>query len=930
MIAFSAHASTTFRRLLLPVLLFFFGGLLSACSLLKNAPALVEHVKESSIPHRVAVAPVQFSLKDTKPEECGPSSSDENKVFVSDLLRGVILNNLAGKGYQPLQLKTVDNRLKDLGSGEKGWSALSPRDLCDKLSVDGTVFINVVSFNMLTTVAYNYYEVEAEVKIVTKNGGQLGPWKESASERKVSVPTSIPGVIATVAESVLTLSPQKHMRMVVYDWGWKVSQRIPDCTRERTLPELISVDSNVDKGTFSVGEQIVVKVKGEKDLTCTFDLGDFKKDIPMAQSVTGEYQGTYTVQQGDKTNNQPLAVHLVKPNGVERIWAEAGSNVAVDGIPPAPPESVRIETTRNGVVLSWAPPGGENLRGFVIERSLSAAGEFTRLAESKDVRYSDNQAAQGSTYYYRVHSVDKAGNLSAQTEMLKATVPVLQEVALPRDLKGVLAPGHYQIRGEAVVPTGEILQIEPDTKLQFAPGSALIVRGTLKMEATEDRPIHLDGQKWRGVEVSPDGKATLTCVHIKGGSPGIRARGGNIEMRSVALDGAGGDGIVLAEDARFHLDSVEVSGFDRGVVIQDGRGKIEKSTFTKNALGIEYLKGSAELENSNVHGNQKDLLSHGKWVLSDNYLGTDSVRNLNVSGEVLMRSILDAPYPHGRRIVLMEKKEIGVEERQQQFATAKARGISALKEKKFGAAYQELNKALSLQNDLDCYIYLAHVLKELGEWGKLETTLESAISNFPYEVRFYQLYAGYLSDSDKRDKALACLTKGLKMQPDDMFLNFMSLYLASTTGCEAKKHSLGLKSDSNNIIFKAGDTVNLGIQAKTEARVAVFNITADEKIMMMFPNTYDDDNVLKKDKRLIFPPKNSEVELILQNMPGHKRDFEAFFIVAIPGTAEKSFTELFKSLSTMSFPTFFQKYKEIAARCQDIVLTYEVRRDEVP
>ncbi len=135
---------------------------------------------------------------------------------------------------------------------------------------------------------------------------------------------------------------------------------------------------------------------------------------------------------------------------------------------------------------------------------------------------------------------------------------------------------------------------------------------------------------------------------------------------------------------------------------------------------------------------------------------------------------------------------------------------------------------------------------------------------------------------------------------------------------------IGLTAKINETVFRSGENGRIDIKTKRNARIAIFNITADDKVVMLFPNQYERDNTISGDKTLVFPAKNSQIELIMQTLPGHKRDAEAFFVVAMDDSYERKFINIFEPLKPMGFSTFFKKYSEIADYCEDKVLTYEV------
>jgi len=136
--------------------------------------------------------------------------------------------------------------------------------------------------------------------------------------------------------------------------------------------------------------------------------------------------------------------------------------------------------------------------------------------------------------------------------------------------------------------------------------------------------------------------------------------------------------------------------------------------------------------------------------------------------------------------------------------------------------------------------------------------------------------------------------------------------------------TIGLKAELNQVTFKNGDNAQITISAQRKTRVAVFNITADDKVVMLFPNPYEHDNIVSEEKPLIFPLKDSKTELEINTLPGHKRDAEAFFVVARDENSGSSFTDIFKPFESLGLSDFFRQYSIIADQCEDKILVYEV------
>jgi hypothetical protein len=732
-------------------------------------------IEPEALPVSLAVLPVRFLAVQEEIAGDFPIEADSEKgIFVGDLARGVIHNQLAGKGYDMRVLAQVDQKL-----GTESWQDLGPDVLCEKLGVDGVVYPEIVTATMVTAVAYDMFKIEARIKMANRLGTELGTWQESASKRKIALPTSVVGLTAAVVGALVDEPAKKQMRLVIYDWGYRVSQFVPDNPQGKRLPEILSVDSNVDRGVFAAGDSITVKVNAENDLACTFDLGEFKKGLPLAPVGDGTYQGVYVVQPGDEVAGQPLAIRLVRPNGVERVWIESGATVTIDGTLPPPPETLVAQAGHDGVRLTWTLPQGEALKEFVVEKSTTAVGDFSVVAQSQQLEWLDDTVSQGETHYYRVCAVDLAGNHSAYSLTIPVTVPFFDEVPLEAALSGNLVPGVYRLATEAHIAAGSTLSIGPGTTVMVDGDNRIVVDGTLRVAGSSQRPVIFEGQGWQGIVVSARGQARLTDAVIKGCRPCLQTRG-NTALEAVAIKGAQGDGLVLKDDGVMSLKHVDVADCQRGVVVAGGKGSIEQSVVSGNTVGLDIAGGEVALHDSNLYDNtQSELRTRRKMVLDGNYLGAAAVADLRLDGDILVKSLLDAPYPHGRKVVLIDDAAITPQDRERRFEDHKRQGVDAFTKRRFGDAHQNLTAALILRKDPEVFLYLAYTQSSMGEEAKMAETLEQGIAAFPYEVRLYQLYIKYLAAKGEKEKASALLSRAMKMNPDDQNLLFLKQYIGA-------------------------------------------------------------------------------------------------------------------------------------------------------
>lgn len=143
---------------------------------------------------------------------------------------------------------------------------------------------------------------------------------------------------------------------------------------------------------------------------------------------------------------------------------------------------------------------------------------------------------------------------------------------------------------------------------------------------------------------------------------------------------------------------------------------------------------------------------------------------------------------------------------------------------------------------------------------------------------------------------------------------------------EPKIKPIGLKARTNSVVYKDGEKAWLEVNAGREARFAVFNFTADDKVIMLFPNGYEKWETASK--KFVFPAPDSKTELIMNTLPDHKRDAEALFVTAVDIGHQIDFSSIFTPFEPMSFSEFFKRFSDVADFCEDVILTYEVAAGE--
>ncbi|KKL45423.1 hypothetical protein LCGC14_2355820, partial [marine sediment metagenome] len=139
-----------------------------------------------------------------------------------------------------------------------------------------------------------------------------------------------------------------------------------------------------------------------------------------------------------------------------------------------------------------------------------------------------------------------------------------------------------------------------------------------------------------------------------------------------------------------------------------------------------------------------------------------------------------------------------------------------------------------------------------------------------------------------------------------------------------KVKPIGLAASLNHNSFRAGEEAQVKIRVGRDSVIAIFNIMADDQVVMLFPNNYAKGNLVKGGIDFVFPGEGSGIALTLSTLAGHERDAEAVFVSAIDPEAGAKLDALFKPMKPMSLSEFFSKYSKIADYAEDAVLAYEV------
>ncbi len=104
-------------------------------------------------------------------------------------------------------------------------------------------------------------------------------------------------------------------------------------------------------------------------------------------------------------------------------------------LPPAAPANLTAAAGDGAVMLDWDDNGEPDLGSYSVHRSITAGGPYTTIATAlPQSQYTDDDAVNGTTYYYVVTAIDTSAQESASSNEASATPTDLTPPAAPLGL----------------------------------------------------------------------------------------------------------------------------------------------------------------------------------------------------------------------------------------------------------------------------------------------------------------------------------------------------------------------------------------------------------------------------------------------------------------------------------------------------------------
>tara|TARA_B100000315_G_scaffold243700_1_gene267384 strand:+ start:7643 stop:8590 length:948 start_codon:yes stop_codon:yes gene_type:complete len=264
--------------------------------------------KLENAPVRVAVLPFDLDTLNGEDQE------------IATIFRRIFYGHFSYLGYIDIDIDKIDKTLADnmLTSTEDIY--LHSYDyLGEMLGADALIYCTIRKVSNVTAGIYAETSIEAELKMVDSSTGSF-IWEADSKEIDINGILSPSSLITMIQKQIDNSKKRESLIRIAERFSKKVVKTIPDpapLTAENIhLPEIYTVKANIHNKTAYRGFILEFYLKGEKGMEASFDIGDWKTNIPMQEQSPGEYTGYYKVRNEDHLKKALIIGKLENSNGL--------------------------------------------------------------------------------------------------------------------------------------------------------------------------------------------------------------------------------------------------------------------------------------------------------------------------------------------------------------------------------------------------------------------------------------------------------------------------------------------------------------------------------------------------------------------------------------------------------------------------------------
>ena len=721
-------------------------------------------VSEGEFPKVVAVMPFQ---------------NDTQEIGIANQVRKAFYNHFSSKPFRDVELPVVDEKIVQLEKTTgRSVLELKPQEICQAIGCEGLVYGRVTDYKKVYAGLYSQLGVEAEVWMVnTRTGKEIFRLKDAVRYHEGGVSLSPLGLIMTAVSTAMNIREIQQVRMV-NELGYKFNEKIPApvgmAVEDRPL--IKEVLTNVKEGPFGKGKVIRVGLEGETGAVATFDIGNFKKGLPMKETKPGIYMGEYLVLPGDNTADMPVIASLKRPGGYDNQWTDVSGLLTIDTTPPPQVKGLKVKSFQDRVDLSWE--GLKNipdLKGYRVLRSEQPLSGYAEVGKVELNSSEDRTLKPGAVFYFRVIAFDQTGNESEVQDPVRAALISKEPIALSGEIKtDTVLSEIYTVKGDFVVPRGLSLTIGPEARLMFDENASLTVYGKLVVNAKE-APVEfipLGDKKWKGL-VATGGTLSLNGFRIRGAVTAmlLQDTGGAVENGVITNSDTG---IAISGTPSVVVKGSIISGNLVGVELKKTDAPLLLNNIFQNKDGVLVRGGSGDIKDNNIFDNERNISSDPPLKISANFMGSVNVDEMKIIG-ISLTKVYDHRLPDGKLADAVSNPyaAMGPEDRQKKAVELLIEAGSYFRQRNYGKASSIFEESLKASPSPDTFYYLAICYQEMKESDKALKYLQEGVGKFPKDSTLQKSLGLMYYQAGNEAEAKKAFEEVMRLSPDDRQVKFL-------------------------------------------------------------------------------------------------------------------------------------------------------------
>jgi len=456
---------------------------------------------------------------------------------------------------------------------------------------------------------YAHHKIKASFRIYdARNNTWIFTDDITAYNRNIAPAMSPLGIVTSLVQTIWHMRSSE--KVDTYDrLARRVMEDIPEPDYEPASQHRIeSINVVIPGAALKPGDLIAVTMKGNPGKRAEFDIGNMRKNIPMAEKAPGIYEGTYRIAGGDNIEFALIRCRLHdQTSATERI--HRGISFRVDSTPPRTPRIMSIRSTKKDFEVFISEPEDPDFDHFRLYGSLAGDNGFMNLDHAAIPYFPMAELDPGRVYHFRVSAVDALGNESALSEDYVYQAPPRGPTRIEKDFTkdGILSriSSPYLVEKAIRLPVGFVLTVEPGVEVRFGSQGSFIIEGEIIIMGEEYAPVLFTGEEdWPGIQIRSRGKQNLSrLAHatFRNGRYGLALREGGLEGHNLTfLNCKAGMTAEKGTSVRI-VDSVFQHN-TLGIRSEADRLTLKNISFIKNTFTMELDGAPRRQEESREYG----------------------------------------------------------------------------------------------------------------------------------------------------------------------------------------------------------------------------------------------------------------------------------------------------------------------------------------